>query len=118
MNIGAIKTNGDFYIWGSEVDGFLGKKPEGGASFRPIRMMRDVKDVSMEYGHVLVLKKDGSVWAWGSNDGYAISKDYGKGKIITKPIKIASNVKAITTGYGFSVILKKDGRAYWKGTMQ
>ncbi len=117
MHIGAIKTNGDFYIWGSEQDGFLGKKPKGGSSFHPILMMRDVKDVSMNHRHVLVLKKDGTVWAWGSNDGYAISGDYGRKKIITKPIKVESNVKAISTGPSFSVILKKDGTAYWKGTM-
>jgi alpha-tubulin suppressor-like RCC1 family protein len=117
-NAGAIKKNGDFYIWGSNESGFLRDKSRKKVRTKPKLVLTNVKDVSMQYDHVLALKKNGTVWAWGLNTGYGISSKYKTNKVITKPIKIASGVKSIATGDGFSIILKKNGTAHWKGTIR
>ena len=122
-NIGALMKNGDLYMWGSNKDGFLCNKPSKKSTHKPKLVMKNVRDVSMKYGHVLALKKNGTVWAWGRNHIKSLALDYSyafnisKKKIIIKPVKIASNVKKITTGEGFSVILKRNGTAYWRGTI-
>lgn len=77
--------------------------------------MKNVKDVKMTYGHVLVLKKDGTVWAWGSN--YLVTNSdksiltyqitSSNKAIIQTPVKIASDVEKIAVGDTVSVILKK-----------
>ncbi len=114
-NVGAIKKNGDFYIWGSNKHGFLCDKSSKKVSNKPKLVLKNVKDVSMKYNHVLALKRNGTVWAWGRNHQKAINQS--KNKVIAKPTKIASNVKKISTGNGFSVILKNNKMAYWKGTL-
>ncbi|MDR1710660.1 MAG: hypothetical protein LBR58_02185 [Propionibacteriaceae bacterium] len=58
----------------------------------------DVTSVSVGSAHVLALKKDGTVIAWGDNDA-------GQTKV---PSKLAS-VKAVAAGYDFSLALKQDG---------
>lgn len=124
-NIGAIKKNGDFYIWGSNENGFLCDKSLKKNSNRPKCVMKNVKDVKMTYGHVLVLKKDGTVWAWGSNylvtnsDKSVLTYQINSSKkaIIPTPVKIASDVKQIAVGDTASVILKRNGVAYWKGAL-
>ncbi|MCM1246354.1 MAG: hypothetical protein NC293_12000 [Roseburia sp.] len=93
---------------------------------QPKCVMKNVKDVKMTYGHILVLKKDGTVWAWGSN--YLVTNrdrsvltyqiESSKKAIIPTPVKIASDVKQIAVGDTVSVILKRNGVAYWKGTMK
>lgn len=124
-NIGAIKKNGDFYIWGSNENGLLCDKSLKKITNQPKCVMKNVKDVKMTYGHILVLKKDGTVWAWGSN--YLVtSNDKSiltyqvnscKKAIIPTPVKIASDVKQIAVGDAISVILKRNGVAYWKGVI-
>ena len=123
-NVAAIKKNGDLYIWGSNKNGIVCNKPLKKPTRTPKLVLRNVKDVSMNYnGHALALKKNGTVWAWGRNHSKELTLDYAyafsksKKKVMTKPVKIASNVKAITTGNGFSVILKRNGTAYWRGTI-
>lgn len=124
-NIGAIKKNGDFYIWGSNEKGFLCDKSLKKKSNQPKCVMKNVEDVKMTQGHVLVLKKDGTVWAWGSNYlvtcnaksslTYQITSS--KKAVILTPVKIASDVKQIAAGDTVSVILKKNGVAYWRGEL-
>lgn len=126
-NIGAIKKNGDFYIWGSNEHGFLCEKSLKKKSSQPKCVLKNVEDVQMTYNHVLALKKDGTVWAWGKNawgsDGEVSEDDVSyvvapnKKRIITTPVKIASGVKQIAVGKCTSVILKKNGAVYWKGTL-
>lgn len=60
--------------------------------------------------HVLVLRSDGSLWAWGGNyfgglgDGTTVSK--------ARPIKIGEDFIHISATYGNSFAIKRDGSLY------
>ena len=67
----AIANDGTVYTWGYNGHGELGN---GGttASLTPIQVpnLSDVKDIATGYYHIVVLKEDGTVWAWGINADY------------------------------------------------
>lgn len=63
--------------------------------------------------HNLVVRQDGSVWAWGAND----RGELGDGTTTPRGTPVAvgtgfGGVVAVTAGYRFSLALKKDGTAW------
>jgi len=97
----AIKTDDTLWSWGSqEIDNFrLGDgllKPEDGGHIRatPMKIMDNVADVSMDYYHAFALKKDGSLWAWGSGATAGIGD--GTHTFRPTPIKVMDGVKLPT----------------------
>lgn len=57
--------------------------------------------------HTLLLKTDGTVWAWGRNDRGQLGN--GSGVASTRPVLIGNAVVAIATGGDSSFALKADG---------
>jgi len=134
----ALKRDGSLWTWGGDYAGQLGHggshKPfrsgEGVVGYapktnRPVRVGSDTNWASIAAGgeHVLALKFDRSLWAWGMNswgqlgDGTFVSK--------TSPVRIteARDWAAIAAGGGstggHSVALKRDGSLWmwgnWRG---
>jgi alpha-tubulin suppressor-like RCC1 family protein len=113
----ALLTNGTVWEWGTGGNGELGNGLSGGNATNytpgPVTGLSNVIAISSGWKHVLALKSDGTVWAWGKNlngelgDGTAISRS------IPTPVLNLSNIVAISGGDYNSIALKSDGTV-WK----
>lgn len=109
----AIKNDGSLWAWGYNFNGILGNGKSSdfvnheNNSNIPVKIMDHVATVSCGPSHVLAVKKDGSLWAWGSNDRGQL----GDGTNIDSrvPNKIMENVVIVSSGHNFSMAIKEDG---------
>ncbi|HEX7121061.1 MAG TPA: hypothetical protein VF178_01735 [Gemmatimonadaceae bacterium] len=66
----ALKSDGTLWAWGSDSRGKLGiggTTDVGGEALVPTQVvgLRDVVQFSLGFDHVVALRSDGTVWAWG-----------------------------------------------------
>ena len=125
----AIKSNGLMYSWGSNKSGALGTSSyvEGllattsplspnGSTVTPVQVIgSDYVSVSAGDTHVIALKSDGSLWAWGSNEYGQL----GDGSNINSavPKKIGVDYAAISASSRTSYAVKKDGTLHGWGIL-
>jgi|GEM_PF-4423759 len=136
----ALKSDGTLYAWGSNEMGQLGdgtegdnnittlptlvKGPEGGDS-----VLTDIISIAAGNNHVLALKNDGTVFAWGKNNvgqiGDGTSGQDISGWVLKRviPVQVKSaedsyltDVISIKAGDDFSLALKADGTVYTWGS--
>lgn len=64
------------------------------------------RQIAAGSGHILALKSDGTVWAWGSNAHGELGDGTNENSL--EPVQVAglTGVKAISAGKGFSLALK------------
>jgi len=116
----AQKLDGSLWSWGDDAYGQLG---DGTPSFsnitRPLPgpVNADTDWLAFETGftHVLAIKADGSLWAWGHNrlgqlgDGDNLDKD------IPQRVGLDNNWVTVSGGRGFSLALRTDGTLWGAG---
>jgi alpha-tubulin suppressor-like RCC1 family protein len=107
----AVKNDGSVWAWGRLPGGRDTVKDEtfytGINSSTPVKVFEDAKKVSTSYAHVLMLKKDGTLWALGHNE-YGKLGD-GTVRYAAKPVKVMSGVADMEAGSSSSIALKTDG---------
>ena len=102
---------------GLSKDGTLSKlidiKLEKGA---PIDGMSNIIDFSYVYERrMVILKNDGTVWAWGNNNlGQLGNGNYEYGKVPVQ-VKNLNDVITVSANYDFNLALKKDGTVWFWG---
>jgi alpha-tubulin suppressor-like RCC1 family protein len=107
----ALLDNGTVWTWGIAQRGALGTGvPDNQSSTSPQQVsIGNVIDIAAGSAHVLALKDDGTVWAWGANDYGQL----GDGTAIDRrtPVQVRglSGVKAVAAGLMYSVALLDDG---------
>jgi alpha-tubulin suppressor-like RCC1 family protein len=144
-----LKKDGTVWSCGEEDDnmldgaGLLGNPNAGGQSLYPIQVVTgysipsefgndydtdyepigDVKQISCGWAHTLLLKNDGSVWTFGSNDiiqlGIGDNVDYVPFAV---PVRNSNdqedhltNVKYISANFVHNLIIKNDGSLWGYG---
>ncbi|AEC01293.1 fimbrillin family protein [Parasphaerochaeta coccoides] len=92
------------------------------ASTTPDDFMTDVVAVFAGINHTIILKKDGTLWATGSNgygqlgDGTTTNRSTPvQVKASTTPSDFMTDVKEVSAGSSYTMILKKDGTLWATG---
>ncbi len=110
----ALKADGTVWAWGNGNEGELGIGSSIYSSDTPVQVsgLTGVTAIVAGYYHNLVLKNDGTVWAWGYND----SGQLGNGNLYSSstPAQVSglSGVTAIAGGGYHSLALKNDGTVW------
>ena len=114
----ALKSDGTVWAWGSNRGGQLGEGTTESKEYTPIQVngLIDIIDVKAGYSHSMVLKSDGTVWAWGTNG----SGQLGDGTTTSSnlPVKVneLSDIIGFDTEYYSSLALKSDGTVWAWGS--
>jgi len=124
----ALKKDGTVYAWGVDLnscgtlgDGYIRNsstpiqvKGVGGTGY-----LTDIIAISAGATHTLALKKDGTVYAWGSNRdkelGNGTNDEFSATPVLVKGVDGKGNlgeIISVAAGSQFSLALKKDGTVY------
>lgn len=108
----ALRANGTLLAWGTANNGELGNNQYSSTSLTPVpvHLLTDVMQISAGDVHTLAVKRDGSLWAWGSNSFGQL----GDGTFNPRPVPVASMaslgcVAQVACGSNFSMALQADG---------
>ncbi len=115
----AIKKDGSLWAWGDNKNGQLGdgskyKDSDIPSRDTPVKIMDNVKFIAAGDAHSLAVKKDGTLWAWGTNIAGQLGDGTSKNSR-NKPIKIMENVASVAAFSGTSFALKTDGTLWGWG---
>ncbi|RKN73029.1 RCC1 domain-containing protein [Paenibacillus ginsengarvi] len=123
----ALKKDGTVWAWGYNFYGQLGQEPNTGLNLEtrtfarvdvPVQIdgLTDIIDISAGFDHSLALKKDGTVWLWGSlveseKDSLPSRSQY------TLPVQVKglSDIRSVSSGNQFDAAIKEDGTVYMWG---
>ena len=103
----------DLYSWGDGADGLQGRGSTDDV-LSPTLISGGWSSISSSWDHVLGIKEDGSLWAWGRND----HNQLGTGGVTTPAtlvptrVGLATDWAKISAGYRYSLALKNDG-SFW-----
>jgi len=103
-----IKSNNSLWSWGNNYHGQLGNGATE-RSLTPIKIMDNIVSVSAGrgvYTHSLAIKKDGGLWAWGSNQYGQLGDGTNEDKLL--PIKVMDDIISVAAGNEYSLAIKKD----------
>ncbi|OJT18893.1 hypothetical protein BO221_38790 [Archangium sp. Cb G35] len=128
----ALRSDGTVWGWGNNGRTQLGdgtpvnrhtptrvRDPEDPTGLKPLGQ---IASVSAGFSHVLALRSDGTVWAWGYNDydqiGDGIPSTTSIVRFVPVKVKGLDNVVAVSAGRYHSLALKADGTVWaWGGNM-
>ena len=110
----ALKSDGT--VWGRGFNSMYGQLGDGTMVDRysavQVVNLNDVKAIAAGQYHILALKHDGTVWAWGSN-GFGELGD-GSTTNLTTPRRLTqlSKIVSIAAGYSNTLAVTQDGLAW------
>ena len=113
---GAIKEDGSLWMWGDNGYGQLGDGTNGTYAARkhsPVKVMENVKEISLGNAHSGAIKEDGSLWMWGGNNKGQLGDGTNEDK--NTPVKIMENVKNVNLGVLCSGAITEDGNLWMWG---
>ena len=117
----AIKTDGTLWLWGINSNGQLGDNTIS-VKYSPVQTLTggtNWKQAACGQGHTLVIKTDGTLWAWGSNSSGQLGDNTVANK--SSPVQISAggvNWKQVASGNAsyYSAAIKTDGTLWAWGS--
>jgi len=112
----AIRSDNSLWAWGAsnlvglEVDAIdIPLEWHEALYHPPVKIMENVLSVSAGFSHRMVLKKDGSLYTWGSNTFGELGNNDEDNMWVNKPTKVMDDVVFISAGMHHSAAIKSDG---------
>ena len=119
-NSAAIDSAGNLWSWGSSSNGMLGNGTDGifdhGSSI-PVKIMENIKTVSIGQSHSAAIDNSGNLWMWGSNVYGQLgngTNGYGTGSGV--PVKIMENIRTVSIGESHSAAIDNNGNLWTWGS--
>jgi alpha-tubulin suppressor-like RCC1 family protein len=116
----ALKQDGSVWGWGENCT----RQPDNGSAKPPstpvqVLGVSDVIAIATSNDtptcHTVVLRKDGTIWAWGNNSAGSLGDGTFKDRSTPAPVAGLSGVKAISTGLAHGVAVHHSGAVYTWG---
>ena len=107
----ALKTDSSLWVWGSNEYGLLGLGDDPTIKREPVRLgtANDWSYISAGYMCSAAIKKDGSLWGWGTNGSWSSS-----GETINVPRRLRTNDSDWeTVSAGNQIIARKTNGSIW-----
>ena len=107
-----IMENGTLWAWGSNRSGLFGNGTTNEERITtPIQIGNETNWVSLSvgYGHVVAIKKDGTLWAWGDNSSGQLGNGTTTNSRIPVRIETETNWATVSAGQRHTIAIKKDG---------
>jgi alpha-tubulin suppressor-like RCC1 family protein len=120
-----VEVDGTVKTWGSPRDAegpYLGDGTDGNVAERdeptPLPGVHDIADAAVGTQHVLLLARDGTVYAWGRNNMCEVGTGNDNG--IKSPVPVAGlgNIKQVAASEGISGAVRNDGTVWVWGNGQ
>jgi VCBS repeat-containing protein len=115
----AMDSSNTVWAWGDNTYDQLGECGGGTEAYSstPVAVCADtanVTSIAAGSNHTVVLMKDGTVWAWGSNSNGQLGNNSTTDSSTPVPVSIAntSGVASIAAGSNHTVVLMKDGTVW------
>ena len=117
LNTFAVKLDGTVWAWGDNAYGQLGNGTTGGQADRPQKVpgLSGVAQIAAGYNNVIALKYDGTVWAWGYNNGGQLGLGNLMDRSTPTRINSLSNVTQISARAYCCAALLSNGAVYTWG---
>ena len=114
----ALKLDGTVWVWGANYYGVFGTNsiPSNSSTPIPSGTIANVSAIAAGDYHMLALKGDGSVWAWGLNGNGQLGDNtttYSRG--VAGAVVLTGQYKSIAAGVNNSAALRTDGTLYTWG---
>jgi alpha-tubulin suppressor-like RCC1 family protein len=119
-NTFAIRADGTLWAWGANSQGQLGIGTLTEIDqLTPLKIgtATDWKELAVG-SHVLALKTDGTLWAWGNNNAGQLGDGTTTARYSPVQIGTATNWKTIASGIGHSLAIKTNGTLWAWGNNQ
>ena len=118
MCIAAIKTDGSLWMWGDDL---MAYESSWSLSQTPTKVLEGAAEVSIGYtgdsaavAYVAAVKKDGSLWMWGTDWG-RLGLPEQEDSVNGSPIKMMDGVAHVSAGCDFIAVVKTDGSLWTWG---
>ena len=113
----ALRADGTVWAWGSNAYGQLGRPANYTPNPTPAQVpgLTGVVALSAAFQHVLALREDGTVWAWGANWQGQLGDGTQTHRFTPAPVPGLTGVTDITTATGSSLVVRQDGSVWGFG---
>ena len=108
-----LKTDNTLWTVGDNKFGQLGIAEASGTGKTvsdPVYVMDDVKEIAGGGHHSLIIKRDKSLWSFGSNRYGELGRNegFGKNKDHYNPVKVMDGVLEVAAGLDYTIVVKDD----------
>lgn len=116
-NTAVITMNNDLYTFGANIHGQLGIGKITGSPEEvelPVKVLSDVKSVSVGSEYMMAVKNDNTLWTWGTNT-YGELMSGKSGDEVCTPTKVADNVLKACASSHNSAYITTNNELYMAG---